>query len=44
MTVFKLRQDNPRRNDAEDRDAEVEANADEVVRAALGLHSVHYCQ
>lgn len=41
MTVLKLRQDDPRWQDAEDCNAEVEPNTNEVVRAALRLHSVH---
>lgn len=39
MAVFKFRQNDPRRNDAEEGNSEVEANANKVV-ATVRLHAI----
>ena len=44
MAMFKLGENDPGGEDAKDRNAKVETNADEVVGAALGLHANRYCQ
>ena len=43
VAAVKLRQDNPGREDADDQDAKVDADADEVVGVALRLHAVRNC-
>ena len=42
VAPLELRQDNPRGEHAENRDAKVDANADKVVRTAFGLHTVTF--
>lgn len=42
VAAVKLRQHNPCREDADDQNAEVDANADKVVCVALRLHTVRF--
>lgn len=43
MAALELRQHNPRRQNAEDGETEVDPNGHEVVRVALALHSPRHC-
>ena len=44
MAVFQLGQHDPGRENAQHQDAKVDADADEVVGVALGLHAGSGCQ